>query len=74
MIRCMIVDDEPYAVKLLEEYISQLTYLQLEAKCYNALEALAYLKNNTTDLVFLDINMPQLNGMQLAALFMLTLP
>lgn len=69
MTTCIIVDDEPYAVKLLEEYIKQLTYLQLKAKCYNALEALEYLKNNTADIIFLDINMPQLSGMQLANLF-----
>jgi two-component system, LytTR family, response regulator len=69
MISCMIVDDEPYAVSLLEEYINRLSYLQLETKCYNALEALEYLKQDAIDLIFLDINMPQLNGMQLATLF-----
>lgn len=67
-IRCLIVDDEPYAVNLLEEYIGQVSWLSLEHKCYNALEALDYLKGNTVDLIFLDINMPQLSGMQLTAL------
>lgn len=66
---CMIVDDEPYAVNLLEEYIIQVPYLQLVHKCYNALEALDFLKNNRVDLIFLDINMPQLSGMQLSSLF-----
>ena len=66
---CMIVDDEPYAVNLLEEYITQLPYLRLEHKCYNAIEALDFLKNNQVDLIFLDINMPQLSGMQLSSLF-----
>jgi two-component system, LytTR family, response regulator len=67
-IRCLIVDDEPYAVNLLAEYIAQVSWLSLEHKCYNALEALDYLKNHTVELVFLDINMPQLSGMQLTAL------
>lgn len=66
---CMIVDDEPYAVNLLEEYTAQVSYLQLAHKCYNALEALDFLKSNTVDLIFLDINMPQLSGMQLSSLF-----
>lgn len=67
-IRCLIVDDEPYAVDLLAEYIGQVPHLSLEKKCYNALEALDFFKNNKADLVFLDINMPQLSGMQLTAL------
>lgn len=67
-IRCLIVDDEPYAVNLLAEYVTQVSWLSLEHKCYNALEALDYLKGHTADLVFLDINMPQLSGMQLTAL------
>lgn len=63
---CLVIDDEPYAVNLLQEYISQVPYLQLAHKCYNALEALEFLKTNTADLIFLDINMPHLSGMQLA--------
>ena len=66
---CMIVDDEPYAVSLLEEYVIQVPYLQLAHKCYNAIEALDFLKNGQVDLIFLDINMPQLSGMQLSSLF-----
>ena len=66
--RCLIIDDEPYAVNLLAEYIIQVPYLSLQHKCYNAIEALDYLKNNKVDLVFLDINMPLLSGMQLASL------
>jgi two-component system, LytTR family, response regulator len=66
--RCLIVDDEPYAVDLLAEYIGQVPDLSLEQKCYHALEALQFLKDHTVDLVFLDINMPQLSGMQLTSL------
>jgi DNA-binding LytR/AlgR family response regulator len=67
-LRCIIVDDEPNAVNLLEVLIGQTTGWQLLAKCLNALEAIAFLKNNQVDLVFLDIEMPLLNGMELAGL------
>lgn len=65
---CIIIDDEPDAVDLLELLIRQSTTWTLKAKCYNALEALEFLKNNRVDFVFLDINMPQLTGMELATL------
>lgn len=65
---CLVIDDEPYAVNLLQEYISQVPYLQLVHKCYNALEALEFLKTSKADLILLDINMPHLSGMQLARL------
>ncbi|SHN09622.1 LytTR family DNA-binding domain-containing protein [Chitinophaga sp. CF418] len=68
ILRCMIVDDEPKAVSLLEVLIGQATGWQLVAKCYSGLEAIAFLKNNEIDLVFMDINMPLVNGMDLAAL------
>lgn len=68
MLRCMIIDDEPRAVDLLEVLIGQATNWQLVAKCYNGLEAMAFLKNNAVDLVFLDINMPLINGIELASL------
>jgi DNA-binding LytR/AlgR family response regulator len=65
---CIIVDDEPNAVNLLEMFIRQNTGWDLRAKCYDAREALAFLKTNTVDLIFLDINMPHLTGMEMAAL------
>jgi two-component system LytT family response regulator len=65
---CIIVDDEPNAVKLLEVMVGQYTKWQLLAKCYDALEAMAFLKDNTVDFIFLDINMPELTGMELAGL------
>jgi DNA-binding LytR/AlgR family response regulator len=67
-VRCIIVDDEPNAVNLLEIFIRQTTQWQLLAKCYDALETLAFLKTQEVDVVFLDINMPHLSGMELAAL------
>src|ERR1700761_170393 len=65
---CIIIDDEPNAVNLLEVLISQNTKWQLLAKCYDALEAMAFLRENKPDFIFLDINMPQLTGMELAGL------
>src|ERR1700710_1665559 len=65
---CIIIDDEPNAVNLLEILIQQNTKWQLLGKCYDALEAIAFLKENKPDFVFLDINMPQLSGMELASL------
>jgi two-component system LytT family response regulator len=65
---CIIIDDEPNAVNLLEILITQNTKWNLLTKCYNALEAMAFLKDNQPDFVFLDINMPQLSGMELASL------
>ncbi|HEX9511348.1 MAG TPA: LytTR family DNA-binding domain-containing protein [Puia sp.] len=67
-LRCLIVDDEPNAVNLLEMFIRQNTGWQLLAKCYNAKEALGFLKTQPADLIFLDINMPQLTGMEMASL------
>ncbi|MEO6632423.1 MAG: LytTR family DNA-binding domain-containing protein [Mucilaginibacter sp.] len=65
---CIIIDDEPNAVNLLEILIGQNTKWQLLGKCYDALEAIAFLKDNKPDFIFLDINMPQLSGMELAGL------
>jgi two-component system, LytTR family, response regulator len=67
-LNCIIIDDEPNAVNLLEMLIQQSTQWQLLAKCYDALEAIAFLNKNKVDFIFLDINMPRLSGMELAAL------
>jgi two-component system LytT family response regulator len=67
-LKCLIVDDEPNAVNLLEMFIQQNTSWELLAKCYDAREALAFLKTHAVDLIFLDINMPHLTGMEMAAL------
>jgi two-component system, LytTR family, response regulator len=65
---CLIIDDEPLAVDLLEDHIGKVPYLELSGKCYHPMEALSLLETVQPDLIFLDINMPDLNGMQLATM------
>ena len=60
-LKCIIVDDEPVARKLLEEYISDVDFLELTGKAENPVKASALL-NGDVDLMFLDIQMPQLDG------------
>ncbi len=62
MTRYLIVDDEPIAHRIIEDYCAELPFLTLQENCYNALEALQYLKNHRVDLIFLDLNMPKLKG------------
>ena len=61
-IRCLIVDDEPLAHTVIEQYSSSIPTIEIEKKCNNAFEAIAYLHENTVDVIFLDINMPNLSG------------
>jgi DNA-binding LytR/AlgR family response regulator len=62
-IRCIIVEDEPLAVKILTDYIAQTPFLELEATFRDALLATDYLRREGTDLIFLDIHLPKLKGM-----------
>ena len=62
MIRYIIVDDEPLAHELIQEFCNALPHLKLEKNCYNALEAMQYLNSKSVDLMFLDLNMPKLKG------------
>ena len=63
MIRCMAIDDEPLALQQITAYISKVPFLELVAQCQSALEAHQFLQNDTVDVIFCDINMPDLNGM-----------
>lgn len=62
-IKCIIIEDEPLAVKILSNYISQVPFLQLQGIFKDAILATEFLRNNTTDLLFLDIHLPKLKGM-----------
>ncbi len=61
---CIIVDDEPVARKILHEFVDQVPFLDLHGKFENAMKAEAFLKENTVDLIFLDIEMPKVSGLQ----------
>ncbi len=61
-LNCLIVDDEPLAQDVLESYVLGDAELQLSRKCSNALEAREALRNNDVDLIFLDIQMPEISG------------
>ncbi len=62
-IKCIIVEDEPLAVKVLSDYISQVPFLELLATFKDAILATEWLRHNITDLIFLDIHLPKLKGM-----------
>lgn len=68
MIQCLIVDDEPLAVQLLEDHIRQTGFLQHAHSTHHALDALTWLRQNRADVIFLDIEMPKLTGMELSSL------
>lgn len=61
-IKCIIVEDEPLAVKILTDYISQVNFLELQKTFKDAFSAADFLRENTTDLLFLDIHLPKLKG------------
>lgn len=69
-VRYIIVDDESVAHDIIKKYCSLLPNMQLMRDCYDAIEAIEYLNSNAVDLIFLDLNMPKLNGFA----FLKTLP
>jgi two-component system LytT family response regulator len=69
-LKCIIIEDEPLAVKVLSDYVSQVPFLELQKTFKDAILATDYLRKNTIDLIFLDIHLPKLKGMS----FLKTLP
>ena len=63
MIKCLAIDDEPFALLQLATYIKKIPYLELKGECQSALEAKEIMENEIIDAIFIDINMPDLNGM-----------
>ena len=64
MMKCLAIDDEPLALKLLEDNIRSVPYLELIASCRNVFDAMKVLEQHKIDLVFIDIQMPGLTGLQ----------
>lgn len=66
VLKCIAIDDEPLALRLMETFIEQTPFLALEASCDNALDAMKLMDTTEADLIFLDVNMPKFSGMELA--------
>ncbi len=64
MISCIVIDDEPLALQQLEQYVAETPILELRGGFDSATKALAYLRENSVDLLFVDINMPRISGLE----------
>lgn len=64
-INCIIIEDEPLALERAKEYVSKISFLDLSATFDNAIDALAFLKTVSVDVIFLDINLGEMSGIQL---------
>lgn len=64
----MIVEDEPHAVLLLKDHIGKIPFLELTGNCYDAMSAIDFLKNHSVDVILLDINLPRISGIEMAAM------
>jgi two-component SAPR family response regulator len=64
MIKCIIVDDEQHAIELLTGYVSKLPEVELSLATTKSIIAFQYLQKNTVDIIYLDIHMPELDGIQ----------
>jgi len=62
--KCIIIDDEPLAIALIEDHVSKFSNLEIVATCHNAIEGFEVLKSQQVDLIFLDIQMPMLTGIE----------
>jgi DNA-binding LytR/AlgR family response regulator len=64
MINCLIIDDEPVALKILDNYVSKTPFLKLAGKCNGVAEAMQHMEKGNIDLLFLDIQMPDISGLE----------
>lgn len=64
-LRCLIVDDEPPAIKIIENYLGKLKNVEIAGTARNVIEAMEILKHENVDVIFLDINMPEISGMSM---------
>ena len=65
-LNCLIVDDEPLALDLLEAYVKRTSFLNLRGRCNSAVDVFQKLEEERVDLIFLDIQMPELTGLELS--------
>ncbi len=68
VLRCIAVDDEPLALDIIQDYVNKVPFLEFKARFDNAIDAINYLKDNEIDLIFLDIQMEDLTGIQMLKL------
>ena len=66
LVTCIIVDDEKIAREVISAHVSKINNVRVTAECKNAFEALNFIRNNHVDLIFLDINMPEISGIAFA--------
>jgi len=62
--KCIIIDDEPLAIKVIKSHLSKFDFIEVVAECKNAMQAIEILKNQNINLMFLDINMPKITGLE----------
>jgi len=70
MLTCILIDDEPLALSLLEGYVDATPFLKLEATCSSAISAIELIENKHIDLIFTDIQMPNLSGMEFSKMIL----
>jgi two-component system, LytTR family, response regulator len=63
-LKCVVIDDEPIARTIIEKYIKTLPFLEVVASCEDAIDALSYISNNPVDIIFSDIQMPNISGLE----------
>lgn len=63
-LKCVVIDDEPIARTIIEKYVTLIPFLEIVASCEDAIDALSYISNNPVDIIFSDIQMPNISGLE----------